>query len=286
VGVALVSQPGGAALAELVRSALAEDLGDGDVTSEATVPADARARARIVQKAAGVIYGLQPALVAFGLLDPALTIEQRGPEGEWREPGSLVLAVSGDARALLAAERTALNFLGRLSGVATMSARAVATLAGTGARVLDTRKTTPGLRALEKAAVAAGGATNHRAGLYDAILIKENHIAVAGGIAAAVAAARARAPALALAVEVRDQGEIEQALAAGAPRLLLDNMTVEELRAAVAQVGGRAELEASGGVTLETLRAVGSTGVDFVSMGALTHSAAALDLSLKLELLP
>jgi len=281
-----VNEARGGALDELVRNALTEDLGDGDVTSEATVPVDARARARIVQKAEGVIYGLEPALIAFRLMDPALSVAERAPEGQWREAGALVLALSGNARALLAAERTALNFLGRLSGIATATARAAAALAGTGARVLDTRKTTPGLRLLEKAAVAAGGGTNHRFGLYDAVLIKENHIAVAGGIEAAVAAARARAPALALEVEVRDADEIEQALAAGAPRLLLDNMSVEELRAAVAQVGGRAVLEASGGVTLETLRAVGSTGVDFVSMGALTHSAAALDVSLDLELLP
>jgi len=177
-----VSEVRGPLLAELVLSALREDLGDGDVTSEATVPADLRARARIVQKAEGVIFGLEPALLAFRLMDPGLSIEERGPEGEWREAGAAVLSVSGDARALLAAERTALNFLGRLSGVATMSARAVAALAGTGARVLDTRKTTPGLRALEKAAVAAGGGTNHRAGLYDAVLIKENHIALAGGV--------------------------------------------------------------------------------------------------------
>jgi nicotinate-nucleotide pyrophosphorylase (carboxylating) len=218
-------------------------------------------------------------------MDPGLSVEERGAEGEWREAGALVVVVSGDARALLAAERTALNFLGRLSGVATATARAVAALEGTGARVLDTRKTTPGMRALEKAAVAAGGGTNHRAGLYDAVLIKENHVAVAGGVAAAVVAARRHAPGLPIEVEVHDGGEIEDALAAGAPRLLLDNMSVEELRAAVAQVAGRAELEASGGVTLETLRAVGSTGVDFVSMGALTHSASALDLSLGLELL-
>jgi nicotinate-nucleotide pyrophosphorylase (carboxylating) len=204
-------------------------------------------------------------------------------EGEWRQSGAVVLVVEGDARALLGAERTALNFLGRLSGIATLAARAVAAIEGTGARVLDTRKTTPGLRALEKQAVAAGGATNHRHGLYDAVLIKENHIAMAGGIAAAVRAARTHAPELALEVEVRDAAEIDEALAAGAPRLLLDNMTVDGLRAAVAQVAGRAELEASGGVTLETLRAVASTGVDFVSMGSLTHSADALDLSLSLE---
>lgn len=286
MGVALVSELDRVSLVELVERALAEDIGSADVTSEATVPAGTCARARIVQKSAGVIYGLEPALLAFVLLDGAAAVEERGPEGEWREAGALVAALSGDARALLAGERTALNFLAHLSGIATATARAVAALEGTGARVLDTRKTTPGLRLLEKAAVAAGGGTIYRVGLYDAVLIKENHIAVAGGIGAAVAAARERAPGLMLEVEVRDPSEIDQALAAGARRLLLDNMSVEELAAAVAQVGGRAELEASGGVTLETLRTVGATGVDFVSMGALTHSAPALDLSLGLELLP
>jgi nicotinate-nucleotide pyrophosphorylase (carboxylating) len=271
-------------LAELVRWALEEDLGDGDVTSAATIPATARGRATITQKEPGVISGLEPALLAFRMLDEAVSAEQLAPEGEWREAGGVVMIVAGGARPLLAAERTALNFLGRLSGIATFAARAVAALEGTGARVLDTRKTTPGLRALEKQAVAAGGATNHRQGLYDAVLIKENHIALAGGIAAAVRAARANAPGLPLEVEVRGPREIDEALAAGAPRLLLDNMDLEQLRAAVAQVAGRAELEASGGITLETLRAVGGTGVDFVSMGALTHSASALDLSLIVEL--
>jgi len=270
---------------DLVRRALSEDIGAGDVTSEATVPEGARARAVIVQKADGVVFGVDVALLAFSLVDEGVVVEERGVEGRWRDAGAVVLAVAGDARALLAAERTALNFLGRLSGVATSTARAVAAVEGTGARVLDTRKTTPGLRMLEKAAVAAGGGVNYRIGLYDAVLIKENHIAVAGGIAAAVAAARERAPGLPLEVEVRDSAEIDEALAAGAPLLLLDNMSVAELSAAVAQVGGRAELEASGGVTLETLRAVAGTGVDFVSMGALTHSAPALDLSLQLELL-
>ncbi len=198
-----------------------------------------------------------------------------------------MLEVQGAARALLTGERTALNFLTHLSGVATMAARAARAVQGTGARVLDTRKTIPGLRDLEKAAVAAGGADNHRAGLYDAILIKENHIAAAGGISNAVARAREAAPALAgtLEVEVRDPGEIDEALAAGAPRLLLDNMDHEQLRAAVAQVAGRARLEASGGVTLQTLQACARTGVDWVSMGALTHSAPALDLSLTLEII-
>jgi nicotinate-nucleotide pyrophosphorylase (carboxylating) len=285
VGIADVDERDALELRALVARALAEDVGPGDVTSEATVPVGTVARASVVQKAAGVIYGLAPALLAFSLLDEAVVVEELGPEGEWREAGALVLRVRGDARALLSGERTALNFLARLSGIATLSARAVAALERTGARVLDTRKTTPGLRTLEKAAVAAGGATNHRVGLFDAVLIKENHIAVAGGIAAAVAAARERAPGLPLEVEVRDPGEIEEALAAGAPWLLLDNMSVDELSAAVAQVAGRAQLEASGGVTLETLRAAGATGVDFVSMGALTHSAPALDLSLTMELL-
>jgi len=195
--------------------------------------------------------------------------------------------IEGRARALLTAERTALNFLARLSGVATMAARAAKALEGTGARVLDTRKTTPGLRTLEKEAVAAGGASNHRAGLYDAILIKENHIAAAGGIAEAIARAREQAPELAatLEIEVRDPAEIEQALAAGAPRLLLDNMDDDQLRAAVAQVAGRAQLEASGRITLQNIRARAETGVDWISMGALTHSAPALDLSLILEVL-
>jgi nicotinate-nucleotide pyrophosphorylase (carboxylating) len=271
-------------LAELVHFALQEDLGSGDVTSEACVPAAARGRATVVQKEAGVVFGLEPALMALRELDPELAVVDIGPEGEWREAGAVVLVVEGDGRALLAAERTALNFLTHLSGVATATARAVAALAGTSARVLDTRKTVPGLRELEKQAVRAGGGENHRHGLYDQVLIKENHIAMAGGVAAAVRAARAHAPTLPLEVEVRDGAEIDEALAAGATRLLLDNMSVEELRAAVAQVAGRAQLEASGGVTLETVGAVGTTGVDFVSMGSLTQSAAALDLSMLVEL--
>ena len=234
-----------------------------------------------------MIFGLQPAGLAFTLLDPGVEVRAEVQEGVWRERGP-VMALQGSARALLAGERTALNFLAHLSGVATMAARAARELEGTGAKVLDTRKTTPGLRVLEKAAVQAGGASNHRVGLYDAILIKENHIAAAGGVAAAVERARAAAPELAgaLEVEVRDAQEIEQALAAGAPRLLLDNMDEAQLRAAVAQVAGRAELEASGGVTLGTLRAVAETGVEWISVGAITHSAPALDLSLKLTALP
>jgi nicotinate-nucleotide pyrophosphorylase (carboxylating) len=269
-------------LSALVRRALAEDVGAGDLTTNATVAATDRARATITQKAPGVIYGLDAAQAVFEQLDPAARCERLVEEGLWREQGGPVLAIEGSARALLTAERTALNFLGHLSGVATAAARAARAVEGTKARVLDTRKTTPGLRELEKAAVAAGGAQNHRAGLYDAILIKENHIAAAGGIAQAVERARAAAPELAgtLEVEVRDADEIERALTAGAPRLLLDNMDDAELRAAVAQVAGRAQLEASGGVTLQTLRQRAETGVELISMGALTHSAPALDLSL------
>lgn len=273
-------------LVELVQGALREDVGSGDLTTLATVAEDAHAKALITQKAPGSIYGLELAELVFAQLDPSVRIERLVDEGFWREDGGPVMEVQGRARALLTGERTALNFLAHLSGVATLAARAADAVRGTGAKALDTRKTTPGLRALEKAAVAAGGASNHRAGLYDAILIKENHIAAAGGIAAAVQHARAAAPQLAqtLEVEVRDADEIEQALQAGAPRLLLDNMDDAQLRAAVAQVAGRAELEASGGVTLQTLRARAQTGVQWVSMGALTHSAPALDLSMLLEL--
>jgi nicotinate-nucleotide pyrophosphorylase (carboxylating) len=272
-------------LGKIVRVALAEDVGDGDVTTLATVSEAARAEALITQKAPGVIFGLAVASETFRSLDPAVEIERLCREGEWRERGE-VMRLRGAARALLTGERTALNFLQRLSGVATLTARCVDAVAGTGVHILDTRKTTPGLRALEKAAVAAGGGTNHRAGLYDAILIKENHAALAGGVASAVRAARAFAPGLLLEVECRDLAEVDEALEAGAPRILLDNMSVPELRAAVAHVAGRAELEASGGLTLETLRDVANTGLQFISVGALTHSAPALDLSLILHPLP
>jgi nicotinate-nucleotide pyrophosphorylase (carboxylating) len=272
-------------VSETVDRALAEDLGSGDVTTSAIVPDAARATALITQKAPGVVYGLAVAQHVFRALDPEAEIDLLSEDGVWRERGD-VMRVTGHAAALLSAERTALNFLQRLSGVATMAARCVGAVEGTGARVLDTRKTTPGLRTLEKAAVAAGGATNHRAGLYDAVLIKENHVAIAGGVGEAVRRARERAPELPLEVECRNRAEIDEALGAGAPRLLLDNMTPEQLRAAVAYVAGRAELEASGGVTVQTLREVAATGVDFVSVGALTHSAPALDLSLTLTPLP
>lgn len=270
-------------ITDLVARALAEDLGTGDVTTAATVPAGTRAVARVRQKAPGVVYGLAGAAEAFRQCDPDAAFTALVEEGVWREDGP-VFEVHGDAAALLAGERTALNFLGRLSGVATMSARYAKAVEGTVAIILDTRKTTPGLRLLEKAAVAAGGAQNHRVGLYDAVLIKENHAAMAGGVGKAVAAALAHAPGLLVEAEVRDLAEVDEALAAGAPRVLLDNMSVPELRVAVEHIAGRAETEASGGVNLDTVRAIAETGVQFISVGALTHSAPALDLSLILTL--
>jgi len=273
---------------ELIEAALAEDVGDGDATTAETVDEAARGRATITQKAPGVISGLGLAAEVFRHLDPSAAL-QRGPEGVWREAGAVVLVVEGGARSLLTAERTALNFLGRLSGIATLTASVVSSVRGAGgtAQLLDTRKTTPGLRRQEKAAVAHGGGVNHRAGLYDAILIKENHAALAGGVAAAVGRARAARPDLPITVEVRDDAEIDAALAAGAPRLLLDNMTPAEVREAVARIQGRAEIEVSGGVTPETILVYATIeGVDYVSMGALTHSAPVLDLSLSLESLP
>ena len=272
-------------LDDVVARALAEDVGAGDLTTAATAPPGTRARARITQKAPGVVFGIEAASAAFQALDPQAAVTVLGPEGAWREHGP-VLEVEGDAAALLAAERTALNLLQRLSGVATLTARYVRAVEGTGAAILDTRKTTPGLRLLEKAAVAAGGGRNHRIGLWDEILIKENHAAMAGGVGAAVRACLAAHPGVPLEAECRDLAEVDDALEAGATRLLLDNMTPEQLRAAVAHVAGRATLEASGNVTLETVREVAGTGVDCISVGALTHSAPALDLSLILERLP
>jgi len=274
-------------LRELVRQALAEDLGTGDITAEAIVPPEDRATARIVQKQAGVVFGLELVEEVFRQVG-AGGVERLEAEGEWRDsvPAD-VASVSGPARALLAGERTALNLVCHLSGIATLTARFARAVAGTEATILDTRKTTPGMRSLEKAAVAAGGGRNHRMGLYDAFLIKENHVAVAGGIAEAIGRARAAAPDREVEIECRNADEVDEALDAGADRLLLDNMDPERLRAAVAARDAAAEagehralLEASGGATLETVGAIAETGVDFVSVGALTHSAPALDLSM------
>jgi nicotinate-nucleotide pyrophosphorylase (carboxylating) len=270
-------------MSDAIDRALAEDLGEGDLTTRAVVPEGAQAQARIEQKEPGVVAGMSAARQVFERVDPELEFEAHCPEGLWREFGA-VARITGAAASILAAERVALNFLGRLSGVATLTARFVRAVDGTPARILDTRKTTPGLRELEKAAVRAGGGVSHRGGLYDAILVKENHALLAGGVGEAARLALERAPeGVAVEVECATLAEVEEALAAGVPRLLLDNMGVEDLRRAVATADGRAELEASGGITLETVRAVAETGVDFISVGALTHSAPALDVSLLLE---
>jgi nicotinate-nucleotide pyrophosphorylase (carboxylating) len=268
---------------DVIGRALAEDLGAGDLTTRAVVPEGAQARARIEQRAPGVVAGLAVAQAVFEHLDGSLDFRASAPEGEWRAPGVLA-EISGPAAPILAGERVALNFLGRLSGVATLTARYVQAVEGTRARILDTRKTTPGLRELEKAAVRAGGGMSHRSGLYDAILVKENHAALAGGVGEATRRALAGAPeGVTVEVECATLEEVEAAVAAGVPRILLDNMAPTELRQAVELAGGRAELEASGGISLDTVRAVAETGVDYISVGALTHSAPALDVSLLLD---
>jgi len=266
----------------VVLAALAEDIGAGDLTTEATVAADAVGSAELLVKEPGVVCGLRVAETAFQALDPELRFEAFATDGDHVEAPAVVARLTGSERAILTAERVALNFLGRLSGIATLTRRYVAAVEGTGAAVLDTRKTTPGLRALEKAAVAAGGGRNHRFGLEDAVLIKDNHLRAAGSIAAAVTLVQA-ATGLPIEVECETLAQVGEALDEGVDAILLDNMTLEELRAAVALAEGRARLEASGGVTLETIRAIAETGVDEISVGALTHSAPSLDVSLELR---
>ena len=275
---------------ELVARALEEDLGSGDITSRATVSEDARAEATIVRKQAGVVFGLGVAAEVFSQTGVE-EFEELESEGRWSDSVPTEVArVGGSARGLLAGERTALNLLCHLSGIATLTARFVEAVKGADAVILDTRKTTPGLRGLEKAAVAAGGGTNHRMGLDDAVLIKENHIALAGGLAEAVRRVRAAEPGREVEVECQTVDEAAYALGTGAHRLLLDNMGPDELRRAVeardaaARAGNRrAHLEASGGVTLDNVAEIAASGVDFISVGALTHSAPALDLSMLLK---
>ncbi len=262
-----------------VRAFLAEDVGEGDLTTEAVVPAGARLDASLLLQEAGVVCGLDVAEAVFRELDPNLEFDALARDGDVIH--GEVARLSGNARAILTGERTALNLLGRLSGIATLTRRYVDAVAGTGAQILDTRKTTPGLRALEKLAVRCGGGTNHRFGLFDAILIKDNHLRLAGGVAEAVR--RAREQGVAVEVECETLEDVRDALAAGADTILLDNMRPAELREAVALVGGRAKTEASGRVTLETVREIAETGVDFVSVGALTHSARSLDVSLEVR---
>lgn len=271
---------------ELIAAALEEDLGSGDVTAMATVPADVMATARIIRKQPGVVYGFDVVEEVFRQVGVE-KIDRLIPEGEWHDRDREdVLHLEGTARDLLACERVALNFLGHLSGIATLTARYVDAITGTAARMLDTRKTTPGLRALEKAAVKAGGGVNHRFGLWDAVLIKENHVAMAGGVGAAIRACRELDPNLPVEIEVENLNELEEALAAGPDRVMLDNFDPATTVRAVAirnETAPGVELEASGNVSLETVAGIAATGVDFISAGALTHSAPQLDLSMLLD---
>jgi nicotinate-nucleotide pyrophosphorylase (carboxylating) len=269
-------------IAGLVRRALAEDVGSGDLTTEATVPEGRTALATIRAKATGVIAGMMLAEAVFREVDARLDFEPACTDGARLVPGDHLAVVGGSARALMVAERTALNFLQHLSGIATATAEAVRLVQGTGVVLLDTRKTTPGLRRLEKYAVTVGGGRNHRMGLFDRYLLKENHVAIAGGVAAAVAAARRHGAAAEVEVEVRNREELLEALDAGADRVLLDNFTPAGAAEAVELVGGRAEVEVSGGVDLENLRAYAAAHPDYISLGWLTHSAPALDLSMTL----
>ena len=264
-----------------VRAALQEDIGSGDITSNLTIAEDTRATARLAARKAGTIAGLIAAEAAFRLVDRAVTFEVLTPDGSKVQAGAVLASISGPARSLLAGERVALNFLGHLSGVATATAALVEAVAGTHARISCTRKTLPGLRLLEKYAVRCGGGVNHRFGLYDAVLIKDNHIAASGGIAQALKRARAGMAAGArIEIEVDTLVQLEEALAHGADIVLLDNMGLEQLKAAVTINQGRAVLEASGNVSLATVRGIAETGVDVISSGAITHSAPNLDIGL------
>jgi nicotinate-nucleotide pyrophosphorylase (carboxylating) len=269
-------------VAEVVRRALAEDLGDvGDVTTLATVPPDATATGRLVARRPGVLAGLDAAAHVFEVVSAgALRFEPVRQDGDGLEPGAVLASVSGPLAPMLTAERTALNLLGHLSGIATLTRRWADAVAGTGARVRDTRKTLPGLRALEKYAVVCGGGVNHRMSLSDAALVKDNHVVAAGGVVPAFERVRAAYPRLPLEIEVDTLAQAREVIDAGADLVLLDNMDLDDMRAAVAYAAGRAQLEASGGLTLDTARAVAETGVDFLSVGALTHSAPVLDIGL------
>lgn len=270
---------------DLVRRALQEDVRDGDITTDATVPRDRRGRGVFLAKADCVVAGLEVAFEVFRQIEPDVVTTTRKADGERCVGGEIIAEVRGTARALLIGERTALNFLQRLSGIATR-ARQFTEAASGRITILDTRKTTPTLRLLEKYAVRAGGAGNHRAGLFDAILIKDNHIRLAGGVEAAIAGARRHRPDLPVEIEAESLGQVDEALNAGADTILVDNMAVSDIRAAVARAGGRAKIEISGGVTLERIPDLASTGADYVSVGALTHSAPAIDISFEIEPTP
>ena len=269
-------------IAKVVTQALAEDIASGDITAE-LIGADVQARSRIVTREDGILCGTAFALEVFQQIDPSCHVEWAAQDGDAIAADSLVCTLSGPARALLTGERTALNFLQLLSGTASTAGQYAARVAHTGVKLLDTRKTVPGLRLAQKYAVTCGGCYNHRIGLFDAFLIKENHISAAGSIAKAVAAARDVAPDKPVEVEVENEAELEQALTAGADRIMLDNFTLEALRDAVSRTAGSADLEASGNVTDETLVAIAETGVDFISIGALTKHVRALDLSMRID---
>jgi nicotinate-nucleotide pyrophosphorylase (carboxylating) len=277
-----LNAPAAESYVPLIRAALHEDIGAGDITTSATIPAGLRARGTLLAKSALVVAGLEIAAEAFRQLDPAVVLEVRWGDGAHVQPQEVIAIISGDARALLTAERTALNVLQRLCGIATLTSRYVAA-AGGRITLLDTRKTTPGWRALEKYAVRCGGGTNHRQRLDDGILIKDNHKRLAGGISDAIAAAQKGAGDLPVEVEVETLEELDEALAAGAPRILLDNFTTYDIRLAMEKIAGRATVEISGGITLERLPELGTTGAQFVSVGAITHSAPAADISFELE---
>ncbi|MDX1593879.1 MAG: carboxylating nicotinate-nucleotide diphosphorylase [Gammaproteobacteria bacterium] len=278
-----VTPPDPETVAADVARALAEDVGDGDLTA-ALVPEGATARATVTAREAAVLCGRAWFDAVFAALDPGVQVSWAVAEGDTMDDGTVVCRLDGPARPVLTGERTALNFLQLLSGTATATHRYAAVLEGTGTRLLDTRKTVPGLRCAQKYAVRVGGGQNHRMGLYDAFLVKENHIAACGGIMAAVDAARARDPDAPVEVEVETLGELREAIAAGAERVLLDNFALADMRRAVAEADGRIELEASGNVDLPALAEIAATGVDFVSVGALTKHLRAVDLSLRLEL--
>lgn len=269
-----------AGILEALRRALAEDIGSGDVTTDSIVPTTAVMTCRIIAKQDGVVAGLAVAHAVFAELEPAVQFDAKVADGARVTSGQTLAEVQGKARAMLTGERTALNFLGRMSGIATLTRRFVDAVAGTRAVILDTRKTAPGLRAADKWAVALGGGANHRIGLYDMILIKDNHIDFAGSLAAAVAKARAAGGSLPLEVETRTLEEVQAALELGVQRILLDNMSIETMHRAVAMSAGKAALEASGNIDLRNVREVAGTGVDFISVGALTHSAGTFDVSL------
>lgn len=271
-------------LDRIIENALAEDIHTGDITTLAVVPMKGTARARLIAKEELVLAGIDVAARVFHQLDPAIVFRALHPDGAHCQAGTMLAELTGDSAALLQGERVALNLLQRMCGTATLTARYVAAVHGTRARIVDTRKTTPGLRVLDKYAVRVGGGINHRTGLYDGVLIKENHIAAAGGIEEAVGRARAYIPhTMKIEVETESLAEVAEALAAGADIIMLDNMDCETMKAAVALIGGKALVEASGGVNLETVRRIAETGVDIISVGALTHSARAMDISMLLE---